>query len=151
MKTELVETEPCKFSVHCEANFLEISDKRVEVEKAFQKAPVPGNRPGKASVQAIRSHYSKQIDESLKRALAESSYHEAIFEHKLRVHGAPKFNTLFLDGGKFTTDFEVYVKPDFELLDWKKLEIPKPHDNQDATEVSAKMMQELRERLGDTV
>ena len=151
MKTELTELEHCKFNVHCEANFLEISDKRAEVEQAFKKAPVKGFRPNKAPIEAIRMHYGKQIDESLKRALAEHCYHEAQFEHKLRVHGAPKFNTLFLDAGKFSTDFEVYTKPEFELLDWKKLEVPKPHDNQDATAVSAKMMQELRERLGDTV
>ena len=45
MKTELTELEHCKFNVHCEANFIEISDKRAEVEQAFKKAPVKGFPP----------------------------------------------------------------------------------------------------------
>ena len=151
MKIELTETESCRFVVHYEANFMEIGDKKAIVEEQFKKAPCPGFRPGKASVEALRLHYGKQIDESLKRALAEDAYHNTLFEKKLRVHGAPKFNNMLLDGGKFTCEFEVHTKPEFELMDWKTLEIPKPHDREDARDVAAKMMQELRERLGDTV
>lgn len=151
MKIEVTELEPCKLSVHYEANFLEISDKRAEVENAFKKAPVPGFRQGKATVEALRVHYGKQIDDALKRALAEDAYHNTLFEKKLRVHGAPRFNNLLLDGGKFTCEFEVHTKPDFELIDWKTLEVPKPHNQQDATEVASKMMEELRVRLGDAV
>jgi trigger factor len=151
MKIELTETEACKFSVHYEANFLEISDKRATVEEQFKKAPCPGFRPGKASVEALRMHYGKQIDESLKRALAEDAYHNTLFEKKLRVHGAPVFKNMLLDGGKFTCEFEVRTKPEFELAGWKEMEVPKPHANQEASVVASKMMQELRERLGDAV
>jgi trigger factor len=145
------ELEPCKLAVKYEANFLEISDKRAEVQNAFKKAPVPGFRPGKASNDAIRVHYGKQIDDALKRALAEDAFHNTLFEKKLRPHGAPRFNSLLLDGGKFVCEFEIYTKPDFELMDWKSLEVPKPHETQNAIEVAEKMMQELRERLSDAV
>jgi trigger factor len=152
MKIELTETEACKFTVRYEANFLEIADKRAVVEEQFKKAPCPGFRPGKASIEALRLHYGKQIDESLKRALAEDAYHNTLFENKnMKVHGAPTFKTLLLDGGKFTCEFDVRTKPEFELPTWKEMEIPKPHSTQSATEVSAKMMQELRERLGEAV
>lgn len=145
------ELEPCKLSVQCKANFLEISDKRVEVENSFKKAPVKGFRPNKASIEAIRVHYRQQIDESLKRALAEDAYHNAIFEKKLRPHGAPKFNSLLLDGGAFTCEFEVHTKPDFTLAPYKELELPKPHQTQTADETTEKMLQELRLRFGDVV
>lgn len=151
MKIELTENEACRFTVQYEANFLEISDKRAEVENQFKKAPCPGFRPGKATVEALRVHYGKQIDESLKRALAEDAYHNTLFEKKLRVHGAPVFKNMLLDGGKFVCEFEVHTKPDFDLPAWKEMELPKPHEQQDATLVAAKMMQELRERLGDAV
>jgi trigger factor len=151
MKIELTETEACKFTVQYEANFLEISDKRATVEEQFKKAPCPGFRPGKASVEAIRLHYGKQIDESLKRALAEDAYHNTLFEKKIRVHGAPVFKSMLLDGGKFLCEFEVRTKPEFDLVDWKEMEVPKPHASQDASVVASKMMQELRERLGDVV
>lgn len=151
MQIDITELEPCKLAVHYEANALEIMDKRAEVQNAFKKAPVPGFRQGKATMEAIRMHYGKQIDESLKRALAEDAYHNTLFEKKLRAHGAPRFNNLLLDGGKFVCEFELFTKPDFELLDWKSLEIPKPHETQNTVEVAEKMMQELRERLGDSV
>lgn len=149
MEITVNELEPCKLSVHCKANFLEISDKRNEVEIAFKKAPVPGHRPNKASIEVVRMHYRQQIDDALKRALAEDAYHNALFEKKLRPHGAPKFNSLLLDGGSFTCDFELFTKPDFELAPWQDMEIPKPPDAENAEEVSQKMMQDLRVRLGD--
>jgi trigger factor len=149
MQIEINELEPCKLSVHYEANFLEISDKRAEVENVFKKAPVPGFRPGKATQEIIRVHYRQQIDDSLKRALAEDAYHNTLFEKKLRPHGAPRFNNLLLDGGKFTCEFEILTKPDFELLVWKEMEIPKPHATARFDELSEQMMQELRVRLGD--
>lgn len=151
MEIEVKELEPCKLSVNYKANFLEISDKRAEVQRAFKKAPVPGFRDGKASDEAIKFHYGKQIDESLKRALAEDAYHNTLFEKNIKPHGAPKFTSLLLDGGSFTCEFEIFTKPDFELVDWKTLEIPKPHEEHTTEEVAEKMMQELRERLGDAV
>ena len=149
MQIEVTEIEPCRLSVHYEANFLEISDKRAEVENAFKKAPVPGFRPGKVTPEAIRVHYRQQIDDSLKRALAEDAFHNTLFEKKIRPHGAPRFNSLLLDAGKFTCEFEILTKPDFELPNWKEMEVPKPHQDTDSTVLAEKMMQELRVRLGE--
>ncbi len=149
MQIDITELESCKLSVHYEANFLEISDKRADVENAFKKAPVPGFRQGKATPEAIRIHYRQQIDDSLKRALAEDAYHNTLFEKKLKPHGAPRFNNLLLDGGKFVCEFELFTKPDFELPAWKEMEIPKPHEPTDMTHLAEQMMQELRVRLGD--
>lgn len=150
MKIEVNELEPCRLSIHYEANFMEIGDKRAEVETHFKKAPVPGFRPGKVTPEAIRVHYRQQIDDATKRALAEDAFHNTLFEKKLRPHGAPRFNNLLLDGGKFTCEFEILTKPNFELPAWKDIEIPKPHEQADATELGEKMMQDLRVRLGDT-
>lgn len=150
MQIEVTELEPCRLSVHYEANFLEISDKRAEVESHFKKAPVPGFRPGKPiPPEAIRVHYRQQIDDSLKRALAEDAFHNTLFEKKIRPHGAPRFNNLLLDGGKFTCDFEVLTKPDFEIPAWKDMEVAKPHGELEASVLAEKMMQELRVRLGE--
>jgi trigger factor len=149
MKIVVTELEPCRLSVQYEANFLEISDKRAEVETHFKKAPVPGFREGKATADAIRVHYRHQIDDAVKRALAEDAFHNTLFEKKLRPHGAPRFNNLLLDGGKFVCEFEILTKPDFELPAWKEMEIPKPHGELETSVLAEKMMQELRVRLGE--
>lgn len=151
MEIKITEIEPCKLSVHYEANSMEIMDKRFEVQNAFKKAPVPGFREGKASMDAIKMHYRQQIEDALKRALAEDAFHNTLFEKKIRPHGAPRFSSLVLDGGKFICEFEIFTKPEFDVPVWKEMEIPKPHEDMGATEVSELMMQELRVRFGDVI
>lgn len=150
MDIQIKEIEYCKLSVNYVADAGEILNKRGEILKHFKKAPVPGFRPGKANLDAIKTYYKTQIEESLKRALAEDAYHNTIFEKKLRPHGAPKFNSLFIGDGKFTCEFEMIVKPEFELQDYKGFEIPKPHEPISALELTEKMMQELRIRYGSS-
>ena len=150
MQIEVNELEPCKLAVHYEANALEIMDKRSEVQNAFKNAPVPGNRPGKASIEVIKIHYRQQIEESLKRALAEDAYHNTIFDKKLRPHGAPRFNNMLLDGGKFVCEFEISTKPDFVIPEWKTFELPQPHNQMVESEIAELMLQELRVRFGET-
>src|ERR1700722_7473023 len=149
MQIEIKEIEPCKLSIHYVAGPEEILNKRGTVIEAFKKAPVPGFRPGKATVDAIRMHYKDQIDESLKRALAEDAYHNTLFEKKLRPHGAPRFNSALLADGKFTCDFELFIKPEFELAPYKDLEIPKQAEPHTGDEVAELMLQDLRVRFGD--
>jgi len=147
---KLKKIEPCKLSVHYEADTLEVLAKKSEVINNFKKAPVPGFRPGKASVAAISIHYRDQIDDALKRALAEDAFHNTLFEKKIKPHGAPLFNGMLYTGGKFSCDFEVFVKPEFELGNYKNLDIPKPTDPISTIELSEKMMQELRVRFGES-
>jgi trigger factor len=143
------EIEQCKLSINYVAGAEEILNKRGEILQAFKKAPVPGFRKGKASLDAIRVHYRTQIEESLKRGLAEDAYHNTLFEKKLKPHGAPRFNSLLLADGKFTCEFELYTKPDFELAPHTNLELPKPHEAQSAIELTEELLQNLRVRFGE--
>ena len=149
MEIVIKEVEPCKLSIHYVAGAEEILNKSGVVIETFKKAPVPGFRPGKATVEAIRMHYRDQIEESLKRALMEDAYHNTLFEKKLRPHGAPRFNGALLADGKFTVDFDLFIKPEFELALYKDLEVPNPAEPHTAEEVTELMMQDLRVRFGD--
>lgn len=151
MEIEVKETEPCKLSIHYVADAEAIFNKRSQVIDQFKKAPVPGFRPGKASVDAIKMHYREQIEESLKRALAEDAYHNTLFEKKLKPHGAPRFNSLMMADGKFTCEFDLFIKPPFDLAPFRDLEIPKPHDTQNSDFMTEAMMQDLRVRFGDVM
>lgn len=151
MQIELKEVEPCKFSIHYTADALEILNKRGEILNHFKKAPVPGFRQGKASIDAIKLHYRSQIEDSLKRALAEDAYHNTLFEKKIKPHGAPRFNSLLLADGKFECEFELHTKPEFTLPQYSGLQIPKPHSEEDENMVAERLMQELRVRLGEAM
>jgi len=149
MDITIQELESCKLSVRYIADAGEILEKRGQILEAFKKAPVPGFRPGKASIDAIKMHYRNQIEGSLKRALAEDAYHNTLFEKKLRPHGAPRFNSLMMADGKFICDFDLFIKPDFVVPQFRGLEIPKPHQTMNEVELAEKMLQELRVKYGD--
>jgi trigger factor len=150
MEIEIKELESCKLNIVYVADAGEILEKRGVVIQAFKKAPVPGFRPGKGSIDAIKFHYKNQIEESLKRGLAEDAYHNTLFEKKLKPHGAPTFKSLLMGDGKFTCEFDLFVKPDFELADFKSLNIPKPHEDISILEFSEKLLQDLRHKFGET-
>jgi trigger factor len=151
MQITQTKIEKCKYNLQCQVDALEVMNKKHEVLQAFKSAPVKGFREGKAPLDAIKLFYAKQIEESLKRALAESSYHEAVSEQNLKVHGTPNFTSLSLEGNKFSCEFEVYTKPDFDLLDWKNLEIVRPASAESTNEITEKMLNELRTRVGDVI
>jgi len=147
---EVKEIEKCKLSVHYETDAEAILNKRAEILNAFKKAPTPGFRPGKSSIDSIKIHYKDQIEDALKRALAEDAFHNTLFEKKIRPHGAPSFNSLMIENGKFTCDFELLTKPDFILAPFKDQEIPKPHQTETVSTISEKIMQDLRVKFGES-
>jgi trigger factor len=149
MQIEVRENEPCKLSVTYTADALEILNKRGEIITHFKKAPVPGFRQGKATNEAISVHYRAQIEDSLKRALAEDAFHNTLFEKKIKPHGPPRFNSLLLADGKFTCEFDLHTKPDFELAPFANLQIPAPHEEENESTMTEKIIQELRVRLGE--
>jgi len=151
MEIQVNEVEYCKLNVHYEALADEIASKRDEVLKIFKNAPVPGFRKGKANMEAIKYHYKNQINDSLKRALAEEAFHNTLFEKNIKPLGSPNFNSLLLTNGKFICDFSMNKKPDFELGPYKNLEIPKPHNVMNPSVEAEKTLQELRVRFGDSV
>lgn len=151
MKIQVQELEYCKLHVSCIMDNSEIESKRNEVIKLFKKAPVPGFRKGKVTTQIIKSYYKNQIDESLKKALAEEALHQSMFENQFKPLGAPQFTELFLQPNNFSCQFVIHKKPDFELNDWKSWEIPTPHQSLSQSDYAQKMLQELREKHGDRV
>lgn len=148
MDIQVTELEPCRLSVHYEADTLQILNKRGDILDHFKKAPVPGFRKGKASVEAIKLYYKTQIDEALKRALVEDAYHDTVFEKKLKAHGAPKITSATLEDGKFSCEFEMFTKPTFEIAPYKGLEFVKPASTQSISAMTEELLQQLRMRHG---
>jgi len=151
MEIQVEELDYCKLNVHYEASLEEIQNKKNDILNLFKDAPVPGwNRAKKANIEVIKLHYKSQIDESLKRALAEDAFHNTLFEKDLRPLGSPDFTNLLLQRDKFVCDFKMNVKPKFELGQYKGLEIPKP-ESKDVNEVAEEMLQQLRIKFGESV
>lgn len=151
MDIQVKELENCKLLVNYIANAEEISQKRDEVLSVFKKAPVPGYRPGKANKNALMFHYKKQIDDALKRAMAEQAFHDTLFEKNIKPHGMPSFKSMLLDGNKFSCEFELLKRPEFDLLEVKGIEVVKPHQKVSEEDLTEKILQDFRVKHSERV
>ena len=141
----------CEIGVHATADLERIRTKRAEVVTEFKQAPVPGFRPGRATVEATRLRYKAQIETRLREVLAENSFYEAVNEKKLKPLGMPQFSSITFTGSNFECDFTLKVKPEFELKGYRDFQIPKPDSVISANDLSERIIQDVRERNGETI
>lgn len=144
-----VSDNDCQLSVHFEADAEQIEAKRKEVLTQFKRAPVPGFRKGiRPPLSTIEYHYRSQINDSLKRAMAEFALHETIFQKEIKPFGNPNFTNLSLLSNKFSCDFSLNRKPTFNLAPYKEMTIPKQPSPQTIEDMTQQMLQELRVQFG---
>lgn len=150
MLIEINEVENCKFDVECHLDPDQVSAKRVEVTNTFRKGNVPGFRPGKATFAAAQVHFKRKIDEATKEELARQAVETVIAEKNLKPLGQPTFKSIQLDHTVFKCNFTLSTVPNITLNQYKGFDLPKGH-NEGLEEVSARIMQEVRQQHGTTV
>jgi trigger factor len=106
---------------------------RVEVEidsrlqKAAQKAKLPGFRPGKVPLKVMRQRFGAGVRQEVLGEVVSQSFQEAVIQEKLRPAGQPSIEPKSLEPGKalqYVAIFEVF--PDVELVDMKDFAVAKP-------------------------
>lgn len=109
-------------------------------------ARIPGFRPGHAPPSLVRRRFRDDIRQEVVQTLLPKFFENAVKEQKLSLVGQPQFEDLkFEDDQPLTckATFEVY--PEFELQDYKNLEV----EEEDATVTDADVeeaLEELRQR-----
>jgi trigger factor len=151
MEVQLKEIEYCKVSANYKADLEAITNKQNEALKQLRKLAIPGFRAGKAPDFAIKNHFKTKIDEWVKVELIKQGFDDVLFETKIKPIGRP--DCVAANLGEFTFDctFEIMKKPDFDLKEYKGLEIPKPAEDHTQAEVAEQMLQDLRLRHADLV
>lgn len=119
------ETGPCRRLIKAEVpseKVLEILDKNYrEIISTFQ---IPGFRRGKVPRPLVEKRLGKEIEKEVKESLLEDSFQEVLEEKELRIVGQPKFDKVeFKKGESFSYEVEVEIRPDFNIGDYKGLEI----------------------------
>lgn len=153
MTVQVQETEYCKLQVNYSADPQLVSQKREEALKSIKrnKLKVPGYRPGKASNQVLKLTYKKSIDEFVTSSLVEEAYQDALFESKAKVLGSPILEQVSLKDNQFWCTLSLLKRPEFELKEYKGMEIPKPHAVETAEQVTQQRLQDLREYHAKTI
>ncbi|HEY8361711.1 MAG TPA: trigger factor [Tissierellaceae bacterium] len=130
-------------------------------EDALQKAylknkhrfNIPGFRKGKAPRKIIELNYGEEIFyEDAINLLLPDAYEEAVEELKLEPVAAPEVDIDEIKKGQpIVAKFEVFVKPEVKLGDYKSIEIEKVEYNvtDEHVEQELKMVQERNARIID--
>jgi len=138
---------------------LELEIPAEEVQKAVERvarefasvARVPGFRPGKAPVTLIRRRFAEDIKSEVLQSLVPGRIEQAVNEQKLVPVTRPQVDKVdFAEGGplKFRATFEVL--PEFELGDYKSLEVEVETFEISDADVE-KTLSEMRERAATFV
>lgn len=148
MTFQIQEQEDCIMNIHYIADEAKVEEKRNQAVEQIKKnkTPVPGFRPGMAPVWAIKMRMKDEIDKWVSRELVAAAYDEILFESRLKPIAYPKVTRQELNDKSYWCDMIWYVKPVFELKQYKNFEIPKPHSPYSINDVAERMMQELRNR-----
>jgi trigger factor len=130
-----LQTEIQKVSA-CERH-IRVTVPRIDVERYFSdeyedlvsEAEVPGFRKGKAPRQLVEKRFRKEVGERVKNALVLDALTQVNDSDEITPISEPDFdyNSLILpDAGAFVFEFDIEVRPEFEVPKWKGLQIEKP-------------------------
>src|SRR3954454_9423142 len=106
------------------------------------KAELPGFRPGRAPRKLVESRFKESIADQVKGKILMDSLSQLSDDHQFTAISEPDFdmNSVQLpDDGPMVFEFDIEVRPEFDLPRWKGLTLERPaHEYSD---------EEVRERL----
>jgi len=101
-----------------------------ELDAGFRKikneAKIKGFRRGKVPRHILEKTYGQQVRAEVAEKLVQATYFDAVEQEKLDVVAHPEIKTpVFEEDGSFSYEAEVDTRPQFELQDYKGIEVEK--------------------------
>lgn len=138
---EINDDGPCrkrmKFVVSAERMSDELDSNYRQLRGTIQ---LPGFRKGKVPLSIIKGRFGSKIAEDVKEEMVNSSFFDAIEERELKVLGRPSFENIeYEEGGTLSYEAAVELAPEFDLPEYKGLEIDAQPVAVTAEEVTAEI------------
>lgn len=130
---------------------------RRALQNAGKNAKMKGFRPGHVPVQIIEKHYGVQIKNETIEYFVKQAFDQAVKENSLRVVGFQRVNldeVKILEGTDFSHAFEVSLRPEFTLKEYKGVSVesqlePVMDQEVDAAIENLRLQQSHPEPAGD--
>ncbi|HID77290.1 MAG TPA: trigger factor [Planctomycetaceae bacterium] len=100
-----------------------------EFSELMPTAWVPGFRPGRAPRRLVEARFRKEAAERVKAGLLTDAISQVLEQEDLSAIGEPQFDLEVIEipqEGPLTFEFDIEVRPEFELPEWKGLRIERP-------------------------
>lgn len=129
-QVEIVAAGPCRKHV-------KVTIPRSDIDSAFNKAfkemidsaNVPGFRKGRVPRALIEKKFRTEVYDGVRQKLLMSSLEQVAEDHELDAINEPDFDMTSLEipeTGDFSYEFDVEVRPDFPLPEYKGLKVQRP-------------------------
>lgn len=146
-----VEKEPkCIAILKVEVPAKDVSSKRDTIlAKYASQAKIPGFRPGKTPKKVVAKRFEKEIKEQLNEDIYNEACQLALSQENLRVleFGSPN-DFAEIEDGTITFHSKLILAPEFQLPEYKGIEVKTPPAEITEEELSAQLEQ-IRERFAD--
>lgn len=120
------------------------------VHELLKDARIPGFRPGKAPRAVVEKRFQKQLSEDLESRVLNEGLQQAIKEKSLRVLQVQNVDDVKHEADAFSFSATLVMVPEFELPQYKGLEVSVPSDVVEEKAVD-EALESLRERQADFV
>jgi len=117
------------------------------------KAEVPGFRPGRAPRRLVESRFRDQMSDQVKGSLLMDSVTQASEECDFSAISEPDFDFEAIEmpaEGPMTFEFDIEVRPEFDIPQWEGLKLERPVHKYSEEEVK-EQLKDLLVRYGRTV
>jgi trigger factor len=124
-----------------------------EYDDLLPKAEVPGFRPGRAPRKLVVSRFKDHVHQQIKAKLLMDSLGQLSEEHQFSPISEPEIDLNAVevpDEGPMTFEFDLEVRPEFELPEWRGLTLENPVREITDADVDQHLHQMLR-RFGKIV
>lgn len=122
------------------------------LEEAYSEmvgeAQVPGFRKGRAPRKLVEARFRKEVAEKVKGELLMDSVAQVTEESELAAISEPDLDPFAIElpeEGPLSFEFDIEVRPEFDLPDWKGLKIERPTRKFNEADVDAQMRELLVE------
>jgi trigger factor len=127
---EIKDVGPCRKHIKVSVERKDIDGRIGEKFKELMvDAPVPGFRPGKAPRRMVERRFAKEVGDQVKAEVLLASLQQLAEDHDIAPLAAPDIdpgNIELPDEGPLVYEFEVEVRPQFDLPNYKGLRIRRP-------------------------
>ncbi len=133
---------------------------RADIDRYFEdafdelqpKAEVPGFRPGRAPRKLVESRFREQMSDQVKGSLLMDSVTQVTEEQDFSAISEPDFDFEAVElpeEGPLTFEFNIEVRPEFDLPEWRGLKLERPEHEYSDDEVD-RHLKNLLARYGRT-
>lgn len=127
---ELKDIGPCKKHIKVIVDRKDIDEQlNKKYSELVKESAVPGFRPGKAPRKVVTRLYRKEVVDQIKGQVLLASLEQLAEEHDIAPLSAPNIDPSKIEipeEGPFVYEFDVEVRPQFELPNYKGLQLKRP-------------------------